>query len=98
MNMQKIMQQAQRMQRDLKNKKDEIEKQLFPGKYEWVEVVLNGKKEMVSCKLKQDNISAEDIELLEDFIVLAVKDAISKIEKEYNSKLGQYSGMLDGLI
>ena len=45
-----------------------------------------------------DNLSNEEIEMLEDFIVLASKDAITKIDKEFNSKMGQYSGMLNGLI
>lgn len=98
MNMQSIMQQAQRMQRDLQKKKDEISAQLFPGKYEFVEVTLNGKKEMVSCKIDKEELSKEDIEMLEDFILMAVKDSIQKIEKEYEAKLGQYAGMLDGLM
>lgn len=98
MNMQSIMQQAQRMQRNLQKKKDEISAQLFPGKYEFVEVTLNGKKEMVSCKIDKEELSKEDIEMLEDFIVMAMKDSIQKIEKEYEAKLGQYAGMLDGLM
>ena len=98
MNMQSIMQQAQKMQRDLQKKKDEISDQLFPGKYEFVEVTLNGKKEMVSCKIDKEELSKEDIEMLEDFIVMAMKDSIQKIEKEYEAKLGQYAGMLDGLM
>ena len=96
--MQSIMAQAQRMQRDLQKKKDEISAQLFPGKYEFVEVTLNGKKEMVSCKIDKEELSKEDIEMLEDFIVMAMKDSIQKIEKEYEAKLGQYAGMLDGLM
>ena len=96
--MQSIMAQAQRMQRDLQKKKDEINAQLFPGKYEFVEVTLNGKKEMVSCKIDKEELSKEDIEMLEDFIVMAMKDSIQKIEKEYEAKLGQYAGMLDGLM
>lgn len=98
MNMQSIMAQAQRMQRDLQKKKDEIGAQLFPGKYEFVEVTLNGKKEMVKCKINKDSLEKEDIEMLEDFIIMATKDAIGKVEKEYESKLGQYAGMLDGLM
>ena len=98
MNMQSIMAQAQRMQRDLQKKKDEISAQLFPGKYEFVEVTLNGKKEMVKCKINKDSLEKEDIEMLEDFIIMATKDAISKVEKEYENKLGQYAGMLDGLM
>ena len=98
MNMQKLMQQAQKMERDIQKKQDELEKMSFTGTYEWVEVVLNGKKEMLSCKINQDNISNEDIEMLQDFIVLAVKDAIKKVDEEYNKKMGQYSNMLGGLM
>ena len=98
MNMQSIMAQAQRTQRDLQKKKDEIGAQLFPGKYEFVEVTLNGKKEMVKCKINKDSLEKDDIEMLEDFIIMATKDAINKVEKEYENKLGQYAGMLDGLM
>ncbi len=98
MNMQSIMAQAQKMQRDIQKKKEEINAQLFPGKYEFVEVTLNGKKEMVSCKIHQENLSKDDIEMVEDFIVLAVKDAMSKVDAEFQSKMGQYAGMLDGLM
>ena len=46
MNMQQIMQQAQRMQRDITKKKEEIDKMEFLGKSEWVEIVFNGKREI----------------------------------------------------
>ena len=44
MNMQQIMQQAQRMQRDITKKKEEIDGMEFLGKSEWVEIVFNGKR------------------------------------------------------
>lgn len=46
MNMQQIMQQAQRMQRDITKKKEEIDKMEFLGKSEWVEIVFNGKERL----------------------------------------------------
>ena len=98
MNMQSIMAQAQKMQRDLQKKKEEINAQLFSGKYEFVEVTLNGKKEMVRCKINKDELDASDIEILEDFIVLATKDALQKVDQEIQNKMGQYAGMLDGLM
>ena len=98
MNMQSIMAQAQKMQRDIQKKKEELNSQLFPGKYEFVEVTLNGKKEMVRCKIDKKELDASDIELLEDFIVLATKDALQKIDQEFQAKMGQYAGMLDGLM
>lgn len=99
MNMQNIMAQAQKMQRDLQNKKEELNKQLFPGKSDWVEVVFNGKKELVSVKiLYEDAITTEDHEILEDMFTLAVKDAMSKIDVAFQEKMGAYAGMLDGLM
>lgn len=97
MNMQSLMQQAQRMQRDIQKKKDEIDKTLFTGKSELVEVTFNGKKEMVSIKINSD-LSSDDKEILEDMIVIACKDAVSKVDKEIESKLGSYGAGLGGLF
>lgn len=97
MNMQLMMQKAQQLQREIMKKKDEIDKKLFPGKYEWVEVVFNGKKEIQSVKITNEKINSEDIEMLEDMILLAVKDAMAKIDNEINEKMGQYSN-LNGLM
>ena len=93
MNMQQIMQQAQRMQRDITKKKEEIDGMEFLGKSEWVEIVINGKREIKSFKILKDVIDEDDKEMLEDMIMLAIKDAFSKIDKETESKLGSYASM-----
>ena len=93
MNMQQIMQQAQRMQRDITKKKEEIDKMEFLGKSEWVEIVFNGKREIKSFKILKDEIDGDDKEMLEDMIMIPIKDAFSKIDKESESKLGSYASM-----
>lgn len=93
MNMQQIMQQAQRMQRDITKKKEEIDGMEFLGKSEWIEIVFNGKREIKSFKILKDVIDEDDKEMLEDMIMLAIKDAFSKIDKETESKLGSYASM-----
>lgn len=93
MNMQQIMQQAQRMQRDITKKKEEIDKMEFLGKSEWVEIVFNGKREIKSFKILKDEIDVDDKEMLEDMIMIAIKDAFSKIDKESESKLASYASM-----
>lgn len=99
MNMQSIMQQAQKMQRDMQKKREEINQKLFPGKYEWVEVVFNGKKELVSIKInKEGSIDEEDKEMLEDMISLAIKDSIAAIDKEVADKLGSLGSSFDGIL
>lgn len=94
MNMQQIMQQAQRMQRDITKKKEELDAMEFTGKSEWVEITFNGKKDVKAFKiLKGGTIDNDDKEMLEDMILIAMKDAFSKIDKETENKLGQYASM-----
>lgn len=94
MNMQQITQQAQRMQREITKKKEEIDNTDFSGKSEWVEIVFNGKREIKSFKILKDGvIDTDDKEMLEDMIMIAIKDAFSKIDKETESKLGNYASM-----
>ena len=86
MNMQSIMAQAQKMQRDITNKKEEINKMLFVGESELVNVTVNGKKEVTKVEIKAD-IDSSDKEMLEDMVLLATNKAI-----------GQYSSALNGLL
>lgn len=98
MNMQNLMAQAQKMQRDIQKKKDEIDNTIFSGKSEMVEVQFNGKKEMVSIKITAEHLEKEDLEILEDMVLLASKDAISKVDKEIEEKLGSIGSGLGGLF
>ena len=94
MNMQQLMQQAQRMQREITKKKETIDAQEFKGKSEWVELSFNGKKEIKSFKIIKDGvIDDDDKEMLEDMIMIAIKDAFNKIDAETEKELGQYASM-----
>ena len=48
MNMQAMMQQAQKLQRDMLKAKDEVEGKTFTSKQSLVEVVMKGNKEVLS--------------------------------------------------
>jgi len=100
MNMQALMAQAQKMQRDITKKKEEIDNMKFQGNSELVEVLMSGKKEILSVKIKtNDGLDSDDIEALEDMIKIAVNDAILKIDKETEKQLGSYNtGGLGGLF
>ena len=98
MNMQSLMAQAQKMQREITKKQEEIYSSTFEGNSEWVKVLLNGKKEIQKIEIiYQGNIN-DDREMLSDMITIALNDAIRKIEKEIENKLGAYSKQLGGLM
>ena len=98
MNLQSLMKQAQSMQKNMMDSKAKIEAKEFVGESELVTVIMSGKKEVKSVKIKSDNLEKDDIEILEDMITLAVNDAISKINKEINDKMGSQAGAFGDLF
>ena len=99
MNMQKLMMEAQKMQAKLKKDQSELENSTYEGISSLVKVVINGKKEVKSIKLSiEEDISKEDIEMLEDMIMLAMNDAVKKAELDKEKKLGKYGQGLTGLM
>lgn len=99
MNMQNIMAQAQKMQREMTAKKEELEKMTFTGKSEWVEVTFTGGRVLKNVVIKKEGaIAEEDKEILSDMIEIAIKDAFVQINNAMSEKLGQFAGALDGLM
>ena len=99
MNMQALMQQAQKMQRDMTKKKEELNKKTFIGTSELVDVTFTGDKKLVSVNIKQDgSLDEDDKEILQDMMVIAVNDAMKQIDKETEKMLGAYGSQLNGLF
>lgn len=97
MNMQAMMQQAQKLQRDMMKAKNEIDEKNFTSIQGFLTIEMKGTKEITSVKIDKENLDKDDIEMLEDLISLAVNDNINKIEKETESKMGKFGG-LSGLM
>lgn len=99
MNMQNLMAQAQKMQRDIAKKKEEIDNTIFKGSSEWIELEINGKKELQSIKITYEGtIDKEDKEVLEDMIKIAFNKAIADVEKKTENKMGTFGAGLGGLF
>lgn len=99
MNMQNLMAQAQRMQRDITKKKEEIDKMEFEGNSELVNVTVNGKKEILSVKISDSvELTNDDVEVLEDMIKISINNAFKKVDEETEKQLGSYGGALGGLF
>ena len=79
------------------NKKEEINKQIFIGNSQGIEVTVNGKKELLSIKINED-MKNEDLEMLQDMIVVAVNDALKKVDSAIEKSMGQYGSAFNGLF
>lgn len=99
MNMQKLMQEAQRMQAQLQKDQKELEKTIYEGKSSNVEIEINGKYEVVKVNIDSfDSFNSDDKEMLEDMIMIAFNDAVKNVEKDKEKKMGKYGQGLAGLM
>ncbi len=98
MNMQAVLKQAQKMQKDMLKTQEEIDKKEFIGKSSIVTAKMNGKKELIDIKFDVDSLEKDDIELLQDMVVVAINDAIKQINEETESKMGAYTKGMPGLF
>ena len=62
-----------------------------------VVVTMTGKKEIKSIKLDKTAVDPDDVEMLEDLILAAIKDATAKAEELSSEKMGPMGG-LGGLM
>ena len=98
MNMQAMLKQAQKLQKDMLDTQEEINNKEFIGKSSIVTVKMNGKKELLDVKIDMDKIESDDVELLQDMIIVALNDAMKQINKETESKMGKYTQGMPGLF
>jgi len=95
MNMQNMIKQAQRMQVDMERKKQELAQTELIGASGggMVEVVITGANEIKAVRIKKEAVDEGDVEMLEDLVMAAIKDAQSKAHELSKSTLGALSEM-----
>lgn len=98
MNLQAMMKQAQKLQKDMMSAKDEIDHTTFVGKSSFVTVEMNGKKELLNVKIECEELDHDDIEALQDMILVAVNDASHQVDKMTEQKLGKYTQGMPGMF
>lgn len=94
MNMQNLMRQAQQMQKDIQKIQKELETTEYVGVSSLVEITINGKKEAVKVVINNKNdLEKDDLDILEDMIVVAINDAVKKVDNDKEKKLAKYQGL-----
>ena len=98
-NMQVMMKQMQKMQKEMVKAQDELNAKEFTGSStnDLVTVTFTGDKNMKAMTINPELIDPEDPDMLQDMIVLAVNDAITKITKETDQTMGKYTKGLPGM-
>ena len=83
MNMQQMMAQAQKMQRDLRKAQAELaQKEFKVTKGGAVTVVVLGNKEVKLVEIDKEAFEADNREMVEELIALAINEANKQIDEE----------------
>jgi len=87
-----LMQQAQRMQEDLKRAQEEIAQLEVTGNAGggMVNVTMSGRHEVRRVQIDR-KLMADDPEMAEDMVAAAVNDAVNKVAEASQQKLGGVS-------
>jgi len=83
-----IMQQAQKMQEDMKKVKEELENMEIAGESGGglVKIIMTGKREVRKISI-DDSLVNDDKDMLEDLVAAAVNDAVRKVNKTKKEKM-----------
>ncbi len=90
-----LMQQAQKMQEDLKKIQEEIATMQVQGESGGglVSIIMTGKREARKVTI-DDSLIGEDKDMLEDLVAAAINDAVNKVSKMKKEKMSNLtSGM-----
>ena len=93
MNMQNMIRQAQKMQADMLKAQEELAKMETEGTAGGgaVKAVVIGTKELKSLEIKPEVVDPDDIDMLQDLVVAAINDGISKVNDATQKSLGKYT-------
>ena len=97
MNMQQMMAQAQKMQRELKKAQAELaQKEFVVSKGGAVKVVVLGSKEIKAIEIDKDAFDADNKEMVEELIALAINEALEQIDDELEAINERITGQPGG--
>ena len=99
-NMANLMKQAQKMQRQMEEQAKELESKEFTATAGGgaVEVTVSGKKQIVKLHIDEEVVDPDDVEMLEDLVVVAVNEALEKVDAESADAMSKFTGGMPGMF
>ncbi len=96
-NMNSIMKQAQKMQKQMAQVQEDIDSMTFEASAGGgvVKAIVSGKKELLNIVLKEEVVDPDDVEMLQDLVVAAVNEAMKIADEEINKKMSGITGGLN---
>ncbi len=98
MNIQNLMQQAQKMQRKMGALEEEFKKEIFTTEAGGgaISVTMSGGMKLTDVTINPEIINGEDQEMLQDLLIAAVNQIITTVRKEKEAKTSKVMGKMGG--
>ncbi len=92
-----MMKQAQKLQSQMLKLQEELAQKTVESSAGggMVTVVANGRQQIVSIKIESEVVDPEDVDMLQDLVLAAVNDALSKAQEMVTSEMGKLTGGLN---
>ena len=92
-----MMKQAQKLQARMLKVQEELAEKTVESAAGggMIKVVANGRQQLVSIRIEKEVVNPEDVEMLQDLILAAVNDALTKSQEMVASEMGKLTGGLN---
>ena len=89
-----MMKQAQKLQAKMMRMQDELGDKTVEASAGggMVKVVANGKQQVVSLEIEKEVVDPDDVEMLQDLVLAAINDALTKSQEMVSSEMGKLTG------
>ena len=90
----KMMKQAQQLQAKMLKLQEEMSEKTVETSSGggMVKVMANGRQQLVSIQIEQEVVDPDDVEMLQDLILAAVNDALSKAQDMVSEEMNKLTG------
>jgi DNA-binding YbaB/EbfC family protein len=91
-----MMKQAQKLQAKMMRLQDELAEKTIESTAGggMVKVVANGKQQIVAIQIEKEVVDPDDVEMLQDLIMAAVNDALTKSQEMVSAEMAKLTGGL----
>jgi hypothetical protein len=92
-NLQKMMKQAQKLQRQLMEAQEALADERVEGSAGggMVKVIADGQQNVLEVKIEPEAVDPDDVEMLQDLVLAAVCDALRKSRELAEERLGAFT-------
>jgi hypothetical protein len=93
-NMNKLMKQAKKMQKQMEQDKAQLEAKIYEATAGGgvVKCRINGNYDVLGIEIKPEAVDPDDVEMLQDLIMVAINEAVKEVRTEQETMMSDLTG------